>query len=166
MEYFPAPLEKLVEQFAKLPGIGGKSAQRLAFYVLSLPETEAQEFAERARELGDISAAGEEAAHTSIDAYFGDSTDGGVHPDVAEAVRAMEMGQVSDPIETQDGWYVVQRVSDYDESATEENLEAMAQQAKEAYLMELERQWQEETPLEIDEEIWDAVRVDQMLTEP
>ena len=46
MEYFPAPLEKLVEQFAKLPGIGGKSAQRLAFYVLSLPKTEAQEFAD------------------------------------------------------------------------------------------------------------------------
>ena len=33
MEYFPAPLEALVEQFARLPGIGGKSAQRLAFYV-------------------------------------------------------------------------------------------------------------------------------------
>jgi len=46
MEYFPAPLEKLVEQFAKLPGIGGKSAQRLAFYVLGLPMTEAQEFAD------------------------------------------------------------------------------------------------------------------------
>ena len=46
MEYFPAPLEKLVEQFARLPGIGGKSAQRLAFYVLSLPENEAQEFAD------------------------------------------------------------------------------------------------------------------------
>ena len=45
MEYFPAPLEKLVEQFARLPGIGGKSAQRLAFYVLDLPEAEAQEFA-------------------------------------------------------------------------------------------------------------------------
>ena len=35
MEYFPAPLEKLVEQFASLPGIGGKSAQRLAFHVLA-----------------------------------------------------------------------------------------------------------------------------------
>ena len=46
MEYFPAPLERLVEQFAKLPGIGGKSAQRLAFYVLHLPEEEAQEFAD------------------------------------------------------------------------------------------------------------------------
>ena len=45
MEYFPAPLEKLVEQFARLPGIGGKSAQRLAFYVLGLPMEEAQEFA-------------------------------------------------------------------------------------------------------------------------
>jgi len=45
MEYFPAPLEKLVEQFARLPGIGGKSAQRLAFHVLSLSEEEAQTFA-------------------------------------------------------------------------------------------------------------------------
>ena len=46
MEFFPAPLENLVEQFARLPGIGRKSAQRLAFYVLGLPETEAQEFAD------------------------------------------------------------------------------------------------------------------------
>ena len=46
MEYFPAPLEALVEQFARLPGIGGKTAQRLAFHVLSLPEEDAQEFAQ------------------------------------------------------------------------------------------------------------------------
>ena len=46
MEYFPAPLEKLVEQFARLPGVGYKSAQRLAFYVLSLPEQEARAFAD------------------------------------------------------------------------------------------------------------------------
>ena len=45
MEYFPAPLEKLIEQFARLPGIGGKSAQRLAFFVLGLPEEEAKQFA-------------------------------------------------------------------------------------------------------------------------
>ena len=46
MEYFPAPLEKLVEQFARLPGVGYKSAQRLAFYVLSLPEQEARAVAD------------------------------------------------------------------------------------------------------------------------
>ncbi len=46
MEYFPPPLEKLVEQFARLPGIGGKSAQRLAFFILGLPEAEARDFAD------------------------------------------------------------------------------------------------------------------------
>ena len=46
MEYFPPPLDMLVEQFARLPGIGGKSAQRLAFFVLGLPEAEAQSFAD------------------------------------------------------------------------------------------------------------------------
>ena len=46
MEYFPAPLEKLTEQFAALPGIGTKSAQRLAFHVLGLPMEKAQAFAD------------------------------------------------------------------------------------------------------------------------
>ena len=46
MEYFPAALEALVEQFARLPGIGSKSAQRLAFHVLSLSDAEAQQFAD------------------------------------------------------------------------------------------------------------------------
>ena len=45
MEYFPPALDRLVEQFARLPGIGRKSAQRLAFFVLSLPEEEAAAFA-------------------------------------------------------------------------------------------------------------------------
>ena len=46
MNYFPAALQELADQFARLPGIGGKTAQRLAFYVLSLPENEAQSFAD------------------------------------------------------------------------------------------------------------------------
>ena len=45
MRYFPAALERLTEQFARLPGIGGKTAQRLAFHVLSLPMENAEEFA-------------------------------------------------------------------------------------------------------------------------
>ena len=44
--FFPPALEALVEQFARLPGVGRKSAQRLAFYVLSLPEEQAREFAD------------------------------------------------------------------------------------------------------------------------
>ena len=45
MDYFPAALENLVEQFAKLPGVGRKSAQRLAFYILDQPEQAARDFA-------------------------------------------------------------------------------------------------------------------------
>ncbi len=46
MKTFPAALERLSEQFARLPGIGSKTAQRLAFQVLSMPQEQAQEFAD------------------------------------------------------------------------------------------------------------------------
>ena len=46
MQYFPAALQDLADHFARLPGIGGKTAQRLAFYMLGLPEAEAQDFAD------------------------------------------------------------------------------------------------------------------------
>ncbi len=46
MQYFPPALERLAEQFARMPGVGNKSAQRLAFYVLSLPNGEAAAFAD------------------------------------------------------------------------------------------------------------------------
>jgi recombination protein RecR len=46
MQYLVTPLAKLVEQFEKLPGIGRKTAQRLAFFVLSMSNTEVADFAE------------------------------------------------------------------------------------------------------------------------
>lgn len=45
MQFFPAALQNLADQFARLPGIGGKTAQRLAFHVLSLPIEDAEDFA-------------------------------------------------------------------------------------------------------------------------
>ena len=45
MSFFPASLENLIDKFASLPGIGKKSAQRLAFYILSLSDEEAAAFA-------------------------------------------------------------------------------------------------------------------------
>ena len=45
MQFFPAALQNLTDQFARLPGIGGKTAQRLAFHVLELPLEDAQAFA-------------------------------------------------------------------------------------------------------------------------
>ena len=45
MNYGVLPLTKLTECFARLPGIGKKSAQRLAFHVLRMPKAEADAFA-------------------------------------------------------------------------------------------------------------------------
>lgn len=43
-------LQKLTEQFRKMPGIGSKTAMRLSFYVLSLPKDEAEELADTIKE--------------------------------------------------------------------------------------------------------------------
>lgn len=42
---FPGPFENLVKQLSGLPGIGGKTAQRLAFYILSMPDDKASQLA-------------------------------------------------------------------------------------------------------------------------
>ena len=46
MQFGPAALQELADQFARLPGIGSKTAQRLAFHVLGLPQEDAQAFAD------------------------------------------------------------------------------------------------------------------------
>ena len=45
MQFFPAALQNLSDQFAKLPGIGGKTAQRLAFHILKQSDQEAKQLA-------------------------------------------------------------------------------------------------------------------------
>lgn len=46
MKYYAKPLNKLINELSKLPGIGGKTAQRLAFYILSMEEKDAVALAE------------------------------------------------------------------------------------------------------------------------
>lgn len=45
MKFFAPPVERLIEEFARLPGIGQKTAQRLAFHVLDMSTEDAQRFA-------------------------------------------------------------------------------------------------------------------------
>ena len=45
MRQYPKPLEILINELSKLPGIGGKTAQRLAFHILSLDEKEVKQLA-------------------------------------------------------------------------------------------------------------------------
>lgn len=41
MRQYPKPLAKLINELSKLPGVGGKTAQRLAFHILSMTDEEA-----------------------------------------------------------------------------------------------------------------------------
>ncbi|HCC00995.1 MAG TPA: recombination protein RecR [Ruminococcaceae bacterium] len=45
MAYYAVPLSKLIEQFERLPGIGRKTAQRLAFFIMDGTESQAKSFA-------------------------------------------------------------------------------------------------------------------------
>ena len=46
MDYYVSPLQNLIDEFRKLPGIGSKTAQRLAYHVLNLPDEKAFRFSE------------------------------------------------------------------------------------------------------------------------
>ena len=46
MDYYGSQLSRLIEQLSSLPGIGSKTAQRLAFHLLNLPPERAQAFAD------------------------------------------------------------------------------------------------------------------------
>ena len=50
MRQYPKPLNRLINEFSKLPGIGGKTAQRLAFHVLSLNTPEVESLANAIRD--------------------------------------------------------------------------------------------------------------------
>lgn len=48
---YSEPVAKLIDEFKRLPGIGSKSAQRLAFYIMRRPEAEVERLAETLREV-------------------------------------------------------------------------------------------------------------------
>lgn len=45
MDYYVSPLQNLIDEFQKLPGIGNKTAQRLAYHVMNMPKEKAERFA-------------------------------------------------------------------------------------------------------------------------
>ena len=45
MEYYSSHISKLIEQLSRLPGIGAKSAQRLAFHIINMPQDQVEQLA-------------------------------------------------------------------------------------------------------------------------
>ena len=45
MDYYSSQITKLIEELSKLPGVGAKSAQRLAFHIINMPREQVEELA-------------------------------------------------------------------------------------------------------------------------
>ena len=45
MDYYSSQITKLIEELSKLPGVGAKSAQRLAFHIINMPREQVDELA-------------------------------------------------------------------------------------------------------------------------
>jgi len=46
MDYYSSQISKLIEEFSRLPGIGAKSAQRLAFHIINMPEDQVKKLSD------------------------------------------------------------------------------------------------------------------------
>ena len=50
MDYYSSQINKLIEEFSRLPGIGTKTAQRLAFHIINMPKDQVDNFADTMKE--------------------------------------------------------------------------------------------------------------------
>lgn len=121
---------------------------------------------ERAKQSGQLIKEADALDLTGIESSMGKSNAGdGQEPLMLDAARALEVGEVSDPIQTEEGWFVVQHTSDYDEEGTEYWKEYLTQARKEAKYREILAEWKNSANIRKNEEIMGQVVVKKVLKE-
>lgn len=126
----------------------------------------AEEVCAAARETGSLKEAAETAGLTPIEGSMGSSNEGDGHePRMLDAARLLEVGQVSDPVWTEEGWFVVQHTSDYDEEGTAYWRERLTELAREEEYERISREWRETAEITENPEIMDQVDVKIVLKE-
>lgn len=126
----------------------------------------AEELSVRAREGGSLKEAAEKEGLTPIEASVGETNEGDGHePRMLDAARKLTAGEISDPIETEEGWFLVQRLNDYDEEETQLWKEYLTEMARDVRYEALCTQWQEEAHIVISQEAMDKVNVEHVLKE-
>lgn len=126
----------------------------------------AEELCETARESRDLKGAAEAIGLTPIESSVGISNEGdGQEPRMLDAARLLEVGGISDPIQTEEGWFLVQHTSDYDEEGTDYWRAYLTDQAREAEYERIYEAWREEADIRFDQEIMDQVDVEIVLKE-
>lgn len=121
---------------------------------------------ETARETGDLKSAAEDAGMTPIVSSMGASNEGdGQEPLMLDAARELAVGEISDPIETEEGWFVVQHTSGYDEESSEYWKDYLTELARQEYLDGVLAGWMDEAVIQEYPEVMDQVNVKIVLKE-
>lgn len=124
------------------------------------------ELCEKAKVSGDLKTEAEKEDLTPIESSMGmDNTNDGQEPRMLDAARALPVGEISDPIETEEGWFLVQHTSDYDEDGTAYWREFLTGLAREERCKELYEEWKNNADIRIYEENMDHVSVKKVLKE-
>lgn len=126
----------------------------------------AQEVCEKAREKGDLKEAAEAEGLTPIESSMGknNGTDG-QEPRMLDAARLLEVGEISEPVWTEEGWFVVQHTNDFDEEETAWWREQWTAAAKEEEYERIYGEWKEAAEIVVNQEIMDQVDVKIVLKE-
>lgn len=126
----------------------------------------AQELCQTARESRDLKTAAEDIGLTPIESSMGSSNEGdGQEPRMLDAARHLKVGEISDPVWTEEGWFLVQHTSDYDEEGTQYWREYLTDQAKEQEYARIYEAWEETADIRFNQEIMDRVDVEIVLKE-
>ncbi|MBS6396952.1 MAG: hypothetical protein KH452_07355 [Clostridiales bacterium] len=126
----------------------------------------AQELCRKARESGNLKEAAEAEGMTPIESSMGASNEGdGQEPLMLDAARLLDVGEISDPIETEEGWFLVQHTSDYDEEGTEYWREYLTGLAREEKFAELLEEWEQAARIQLHQEVLELVDVKIVLKE-
>lgn len=127
----------------------------------------AQELCEKARESGNLKEAAEAEGLTPIESSMGsvDNPYDGKERRMLDAARLLEVGGISDPVWTEEGWFLVQHTSDYDEEGTEYWREYFTELAREEEYERIYEEWKKSAEIVTFPEIMDQVEVKIVLKE-
>lgn len=126
----------------------------------------AEELCEAARESNNLKAAAEKIGLTPIESSMGIRNEGdGQEPRMLDAARLLEVGEISDPVRTEEGWFLVQHTSGYDEEGTKYWREYLTGLAREEEYERICEEWREEADIRLCHEVMDQVDVEIVLKE-
>ncbi len=126
----------------------------------------AESVCREAQESGDLKGAAEAEGLTPIESSMGRSNEGdGQEPRMLDAARLLDTGEVSEPIWTEEGWFLVQHTSDYDEEGTAYWREHLADLAKEDEYERIYEEWKASADITVNQEVLDQVDVKIVLKE-